>query len=107
VILIDCPYEPPHTHEFPDDWEFGGANGLDPRTDRRWVNTKYRYLDDHFNVVWGTGVPLCEDQAIDEFTKHAELGAKYLQAKRPGSDEYELLDWQYDRATDTVSPLGV
>ncbi len=105
MIVKECRYEPPHVHEWPDDWTFGGANGEDPRADPRWRPTTYIYLDDHFNVVWTTQTPLCDDQAIDEFTKHAIVGVKYLQAKRPGADP-ELLDWQYDARTDLATPLG-
>lgn len=105
MIVKECRYEPPHQHRWPDDWTFGGANGEDPRADPRWTPTTYLYLDDHFNVVWTTQVPLCDDQAIEEFTKHADIGAKYLQVKRPGLDA-ELLDWEYDARSDTASLLG-
>lgn len=104
MIVLNCPYEPLHHHEFPDDWIFGGADKSDPRADTRWSPTTYVYLDNHLNPVWTTQTPLCLDQAIDEFTKHAPLGATYLQYKNVGG-ELLLADWIYDPATDVVSPL--
>ena len=105
TIVQECGYEPPHQHEFPDDWTFGGADGEDPRADVRWTPTTYVYLNDHFDEVWRTQTPLCDDEALDEFTKHAALGATYLQARQPDG-ELVLLDWQYDPKTDVLSPLG-
>lgn len=104
MIVLECDYDPPHVHEFSDDWSFGGARNQDPRADRRWTQTTYIYLNDHLNVVWTTQAPLCLDQALDEFTKHASLGAVYLQTRRNGVVELE--DWTYDPETDTVNPLG-
>jgi hypothetical protein len=108
VITQECPYavlEGHRPHRFPDDWEFGGANGQDPRADPRWQPTTYRHLAAHLDEVWLTQTPLCDDQAIDEFTKHSELGVVYLQVRRPGERDFVLLDWQYDRVADLVSPL--
>lgn len=105
MIVHDCGYEPTHQHEYPDDWTFGGASGLDPRADSRWRGTTYVYLDARLESVWTTQVPLCDDEAIDDFTKWRKDGAVYLQAKRPDGD-VQLLDWQYDPITDLVSPLG-
>lgn len=104
MVVIECGYEPPHTHEYPEDWEFGGANNLDPRSDRRYVPTTYIYLDANLREVWSTQTPLCLDQALDEFTKHASIGATYLQVKNERG-ELELVSFIYDRATDTVNPL--
>ena len=109
MIVLACRFDDieGHTpHEFPDDWEFGGARNQDPRSDARWRATQYEYLDDHFNVVWTTVTPLCDDEAIDEFTKHAILGVKYLQVRRPGEDKFTLLDWQYQADDDLVVALG-
>lgn len=104
TVIVQCSYEPAHEHEFPDDWEFAGANQLDPRSDRRWIPETYYYLNDHLAVVWTTQVPLCLDQAIDEFTRHASLGVKYLQY-RIGRGELELVPVEYDAATDEVRDL--
>ena len=109
MIEMECAYEPPHTHQFPDDWEFGGARGMDPRADRRWRPTTYLYLDDHLHVIETTQTPLCDDQALDEFTKVRDYGPGYrpafLQAKRPDGT-LDVLDWQYNPDTDELSPLG-
>ena len=107
MIVKECRYEPPHHHEFPGDWCFGGANGEDPRADPRWTPTTYNYLDSHLDVVWTTQAPLCDDQALDEFTKHRDLGVQFIQVRRPGSREFELLAYQYDGSSDTVFPMGV
>jgi hypothetical protein len=104
-VIIACPYEPDHVHEFPEDWVFGGANSLDPRSDPRWEPTTYVYLDSDLREVWTTQVPLCLDQALDEFTKHARLGATFLQFGSPRG-ELDLAPWRYDRDSDTVYPLG-
>lgn len=105
MIIKECRHEPPHTHEWPDDWTFGGANGQDPRADPRFRPTTYHYLDDHFNTAWVTQAPLCDDQAIDEFTKFATGTVMYLQVQRP-DEEAVLLDWQYDVRNDLVTELG-
>jgi hypothetical protein len=104
-VKIECKYEPLHVHFYPVDWEFGGANGLDPRSDPRWEQTTYVYLDNNLREVWTTQVPICLDQAIDEFTKHASLGAAFLQYGPPRG-KMELAGWRYDRETDTAYPLG-
>lgn len=111
MITLECPYEPPHTHSFPDDWELAGPTGLDPRGDRRWRGTTYVYLDRQLRVIHLTQTPLCDDQALDEFTKVAGFGPDYdpvyLQVRRPGERDAEVLDWQYDKTTDNLTPLGL
>jgi hypothetical protein len=92
-------------HLFEDDWVFGGANELDPRSDPRWEPTTYVYLDHNLRTVWTTQVPLCLDQAIDEFTKHADLSVAFLQYGPPGGP-LDLAPWRYDPKTDTAYPLG-
>ncbi len=104
TTVIDCFYEPVHQHKFPEGLEFGGANHLDPRADSRWIPTTYIYLDDHLREVWITQTPLCVDQAIDEFTKHASLGVKYLQ-RRIGRGAVELVPVEYDRESDEVRDI--
>jgi hypothetical protein len=105
-VKIECPYEPLHVHFYPADWQFGGANGLDPRSDPRWENTTYVYLDHNLREIWTTQTPLCLDQAIDEFTKHAEVGATFLQYGPPRGP-LELAPWRYSAKEDTAYPLGV
>lgn len=107
MISLECRFEPPHAHEFPDDWELVGPTGRDPRGDRRWCGSTYVYLDDHLNEVWTTQTPLCDEQAIDEFTKHRDIGATYVQVRRPDERDFVLLDWQYNPESDTVYQLGV
>jgi hypothetical protein len=106
MTTIICNYtDPPHEHIYPDDWEFGGANGLDPRTDTRYRPTTYQYFGDDATVLWTTQAPLCDDQAIDEFTKIANRGSssrpKWLGVTRPDGS-VEMLPWVYDKATDTA-----
>ena len=111
-MILECKYdtEPGHRpHEFPDDWVLGGPLGNDPRADPRWRGTTYSYLDDRLREVHWTQVPLCDDQALDEFTKVANFGPNfnptYLQCKRPGG-EVVVLGWKYDPDTDTLHPWG-
>lgn len=91
-------------HEFPDDWQFGGANGTDPRGDVRWVPTSYIYYDDKLRVVHLTQVPICDDEAIDYFTQVANYGPEFnpcfLHAKRPDGS-VEPIAGRYDKTTDT------
>ena len=108
-MKLKCRFEPEHYHEYPDDWQFGGANGLDPRADPRWRGTTYEYYNAQAERIELTQVPLCDDQAIDEFTRVANLGPGFdpvwLSAKRPGG-ALEMLPWTYDKKTDEVSPRG-
>lgn len=107
MIELTCPYEPEHVHVFPDDWNFGGASGTDPRADPRWKPTSYTYIDDRVRLIHTTQAPICDDQAIDEFTKVAGWGKNFnpvwLQVRR--GDVVEMLPWTYDKLTDEVSPI--
>ena len=104
-MIIDCGYD--ETHTYPEDWIFGGANGIDPRADPRWQPTTYEYLDAFAQSVHVTQTPLCDEEALDEFTKVSSFGnlrPVYLQVKRPGEKEH-LLPFSYDESTDTVYPM--
>jgi hypothetical protein len=108
VLTVPCGYGVDHDeHEFPEDWVFGGANGLDPRADARWRPTTYTYFSERLDVLAATQTPLCDDQAIDEFTVVSTYGPafnpKYIYALRPGADKPERLMVTYDKATDTVT----
>ena len=106
VWVLQCNYEPEHTHEYPGDWQFGGADGLDPRTDARYEPSTYTYFDDRLRAVHITQAPLCDDQALDEFTKVAGFGPDYhpvwLTVRRPGERTPETLPFTYDLASDTI-----
>jgi hypothetical protein len=107
-MRIICHYtDPPHEHDYPEGWLFGGANGIDPRTDERWKPTTYEYWSDRAELLHTTQAPLCDDQALDEFTKIASMGPSFnphwLSAKRP-NNTVEMLPWLYDKATDTLVP---
>lgn len=106
TLVQDCPYEPPHTHEYPDDWQFGGASGTDPRGDVRFQPAVYTYWDDKLRVIHHTSVPICDDEAIDKFTEVANYGPDYnpvyLRVKRPGEREHHTLPYRYDAEKDEV-----
>jgi hypothetical protein len=108
-MKIECKFEPPHIHEFPEDWLFDGANGLDPRADNRWRPTTYVYYDCNLAPIFLTQTPLCDDQAIEEFTKVAKFGKQwkpvYLAVKRPDMTAPEMLGWKYDKETDEVTEI--
>ena len=103
MITLPCEYDGPD-HTYPDDWQFGGPRNRDPRADPRWRGDIYVYLDDHFNEVWATQVPLCDDEALDRFSDHADVGAMYLQVIRC-TGESDVLPWRYVAADDTFYPL--
>lgn len=108
VMVLDCGYDD-GPHEFPADWIFGGANGSDPRSDPRWMPTTYQYYDEKLKIIHVTQTPLCDEQAIDEFTKVTEFGSQYkpvyLAVKRRGETQFEMIPVQYDQATDTAKDL--
>jgi hypothetical protein len=102
VWEIECDYEG-ECHVYPGDWKFGGANGIDPRADGRWLPTTYFYYSDELDLVCTTQTPLCDDQAIDEFTKVATWSnPRYLRVQRPGMEKPVAIKWVYDKATDIV-----
>lgn len=105
VIVFNCGVEPYHEHIFPADWEFGGADGLDPRADRRYRANTYYYFDDKLKLIHTTQVPFCDDDALDRFTQVAGYGPDYnpvwLRVKRRDGTN-ETLPFVYDKATDTV-----
>jgi hypothetical protein len=109
VIEIDCPYDEPHVHEFPEDWRFGGANGLHPGADPRWQPVVYTYYSESLEELYITSAPLCDEQAIDEFTLVAGLGVGYspvyLSAKRQGELVGGMLPVKYSKADDTVRDI--
>jgi hypothetical protein len=105
IIRITCNYtDPPHFHDYPSDWIFGGADGTHPAPDPRWRSTTYVYLDAEFKPVYMTSEYLCDDEAIDKFTwvRDSIQGAKpkYLMAQRPGESKPKALPWIYDIKTD-------
>lgn len=109
MIKIPCEYGVDHEfHEFPDDWQFGGARGTHPAADPRWKPTTYEYWNE-FRVqrLFLTQTPLCDDQALDEFTKIANRGPKWnptmLMVIRPDGKP-EVLPWIYNKETDELSP---
>lgn len=108
MIELDCSYDDaPHT--FPDDWIFGGADGCHPAADPRFKPTVYRYFDGQYQLIWSTVVPLCDEEAIDQFTFVASISPGfdpvYLAVLRPGAEKQEMLKVRYDKATDTASDL--
>jgi len=109
MIVIECPFEPPHTHEYPDDWNFGGADGMDPRADPRFFPESYQYYDDRLTVLTTTSQFKCDDEAIDAFTWVANFGPdfnpKYIAKRARHTRNFEMMPWQYDKKEDLVTPL--
>lgn len=106
-MIIECGYtDPSHEHSYPEDWIFGGADGLHPGADLRYQPTTYTYYDADLSELWVTQTPLCDDQALDEFTLVSSIkdsNPKWLSVKRPGQ-KAEMLPWTYDRITDMLTP---
>lgn len=100
---IKCPFDPPHVHEFPGDWQFGGPSETDFRADPRWKPSSYYYIDERLDVVHVTTVPRCDDEAIDFFTQVRDWGftPKWVRARRPDHTS-ETLKVVYDSETDEV-----
>lgn len=108
MIEIECNYtDPAHVHEYPDDWVFGGTDGLHPGADPRYKPNNYEYYDEKLTIIHTTSVPLCDEQALDEFTKVAGYGPgfrpKWLSVRRPDG-KIEMLPWTYNKDTDTLYP---
>lgn len=97
-------------HEYPDDWNFG-PNHNDPRYDWRYEPTSYIYLDADMKGGWQTSAPLCDDEALDDFTK-VQLAANYdpplkwLMARRPGEGKPKIVPFYYSMEDDTIYPFG-
>lgn len=78
-------------HKLPGDWEFGGADGIDPRSDPRWQPTTYTYLGRTLRPVTITQVPRCDHEAVGSHReliddRHAEdQKVFYIMAAYPGS----------------------
>ncbi|HWI68582.1 MAG TPA: hypothetical protein VNS88_09395 [Nitrospiraceae bacterium] len=106
MVIVECDYLEDHTHEYPDDWFFGGPRGMDPRADPRWVLVTYEYIDNRLDVIHMTQTPICEQQAIDEFTKVAAFGPGFNPiwiTKRQGDEQPHTLKVIYNKLTDEVS----
>lgn len=76
------------SHEFPDDWVFGGAIGADPRADDRWRPTVYAYLNNKLRPIFVDSSSLCDHQAVQEKRLAVEgyfppTKVYYIQAQRP------------------------
>jgi hypothetical protein len=103
--VIECPFDPPHTHEFPSDWYFG-ASGVDFTADPRWQPSNYQYFDEKLTILHITSAPKCDDEAIDMFSTVANWfptrTPKWIQVKRPGESKFETLPVEYDAETDEV-----
>lgn len=97
-----------HEHVYPADWIFGGADGLHPGADRRWKPTTYTYRNEMLEQVYVTQTPLCDEQALEEFTKVRDIGSGfdpvYLEILPPGGVAY-LASWRYNGHSDTLSPI--
>lgn len=102
--VLLCNYtDPPHVHVFPKDWKFGGANGCHPGADPRWKATTYTYFAADAQPLRMTQAPICDDQALDEFTLVAGRGnPKWLMAEKDGKPI--MLPWVYDKESDTLIP---
>ena len=106
-IKVECPYggEP---HVYPDDWKFGGANGLDPAADERFKSSHYQFIDSELGFSFMSGQFRCDDAALDYFTTVAERDpkVKWIAVKRPGSPKFEMMPYVYVVETDTVHPYN-
>lgn len=102
VVIVPCMHDGP-THVYPKDWEFGGANGLDPRADPRWKPDTYEYMNENLESVHLTQVPICDYHALDMFSEvqYWGLNPVFIRVKRHGDTEWHMLPYQYDSEDDT------
>jgi len=63
-VKVTCPYSKSVTHEYPDDWNFGGPGGTHPGADKRYTPEVYVYFDTDLNVVWRTTMMTCDEMAL-------------------------------------------
>ena len=63
MISLDYP-EWKCSHEYPDDWVFGGPLGGDPRADVRYRPNVYEFLDWKLQVIHTDCSPLCDHEAV-------------------------------------------
>lgn len=103
MIIFDCEFGDPHTHEYPDDWIFGGPGGTSPAADPRFQVTHYRYHDARLKVVYQTGAIDCDEEALDGFTM-LNFNPVFISVKRPGDKDYQFMNWIYVAETDTLHP---
>lgn len=107
-MKVRCRYDiiEAHDHEYPDDWVFGGADGLHPGADPRYTPTTYTYYARDARQVFVTSRPICEQQAIDEFTMVANMGPLFdphwIGVRQPDGND-KVLPLTYDKATDVVT----
>lgn len=108
TVLLDCGYDD-GPHEFPDDWVWGGANDCHPGADPRWEPVSYIYYNEKLQPIWTTSAPLCDEQAIDEFTTVTGYGPGfkpvYLAKRRQGVADLEMIPVKYDPVTDVARDL--
>lgn len=67
----------------------------------------YIYYDADTSELWRTVTPLCDDQALDEFTQVATIkgsNPRWCSVKRPDGST-EMLPWLYDAAKDLLTPF--
>ena len=62
-MKVTCSYDRSVAHEYPDDWQFGGADNTHPGADPRYMPQTYLYFDRELNVVWRTTMMTCDEQA--------------------------------------------
>lgn len=105
-MIIECEQLEgrPHIHEFPDDWIFGGADGLHPGADTRYQPTTYIYYNEDLTEASTVSHLLCDDEALDYFSTVAKIVGnrpKWVSVKRPG-EKLVMLAWTYNTDTDEL-----
>lgn len=93
--LWEMSYEPVEEckHGLPADWIFGGADGIDPRTDPRWQPSTYTYLDRNLRAINTSQVPRCDHEAVGSHRQlidgrhNEELKTFFIIALHPGADK--------------------
>jgi hypothetical protein len=101
VIEFDCGGED-SPHLFPDDWIFGGANGMDPGADPRFQVTTYWYLDADLEDVAVASHLRCDGDALEYFSQLQRLNPRYIFVKRPGKTKRAMMPYEYRADVDII-----
>lgn len=99
TVLTHFFTDPPHEHEYPGDWVFGGADGCHPGADARYRPVLYTYYNADIQPVCYTTEFVCDDYAVEGFTKYRDRKPVYLTAQ-PHDAKVYTVPWVYDSSED-------
>ena len=108
-IVKYVPDDPECAHELPNDWQFGGATGEDPRADPRWMPTTYLFMDRGLVGRHHTTEPRCDHEARGWYRERTterlpkEWEIFFILATPPGADKPTPIYTRYREAVSGAS----